>query len=393
MENKKYLKDVLLKCLIVIIIFTLLLIIVNIMEYKSIQKDINYKLNAIITVLNDKYPNIEKDEIVEILSSFTTYDNMLKEYGYDIEKDAYLSRVYKTNYIYGMIKLILLIISFISLCYVFVKSHLKSDREINKIIKCIEDINHKNYKLELDDLSLDKLSILKEEIYKTTVMLKESEENSLKDKINLKNALEDISHQLKTPLTSVNILLDNIIDNPDMDTKTREDFIKRIRREITSITFLVETILKLSKFETNTISFVKEDIEIDKIINEIVINASALCDLRNIKIEVSNKCKNRIKCDSKWQIEALTNILKNAIEYSYNDNKVLIEAIDNNIYTQIKIIDFGKGMNNIDTLNIFKRFYKGRNSSPNSIGIGLSLAKVIIEKDNGIVTVESSKDK
>lgn len=393
MENKKYLKDTLLKCLIVIIIFTLLLIIVNIMEYKSLQKDINYKLNAIITVLNDEYPSIKKDEIVEILSSDTIYDNILKEYGYDIEKDAYLSGVHKTNYIYGAIKLMLLIISFVSLCYVFIRSHLKSDREINKIIKCIDDINHKNYDLEIDDLSLDKLSILKQEIYKTTVMLKENADISLKDKINLKNALEDISHQLKTPLTSVNILLDNIIDNPDMDVKTRGDFIKKIKREITSITFLVESILKLSKFETNTISFIKEDIGVDKIINETVNNVSTLCDLKNIKIDVNNKCKNKIKGDSKWQIEALTNILKNAIEYSYNDNRVLIEAIDNNIYTQIKIRDFGKGMSNMDTLNIFKRFYKGHNSSPNSIGIGLSLAKAIIKKDNGIISVESNKNK
>ena len=87
--------------------------------------------------------------------------------------------------------------------YFFIRYNLKNDKEIDKIIKCIEDINHKNYELKLDDISENKLSILKQEIYKTTIMLKENAENSLKDKINLKKSLQDISHQLKTPITEI----------------------------------------------------------------------------------------------------------------------------------------------------------------------------------------------
>ena len=280
-----------------------------------------------------------------------------------------------------------------NIIYIFVKSHFKNDKEINKIIKCIEKINHKNYELELDELSEDKLSILKQEIYKTTIMLKENAENSLKDKINLKNSLQDISHQLKTPLTSINILLDNIIDNPEMVMETRQDFIKQIKREINNITFLVQSILKLSKFETNTITFNRDEVSVKKIINETIKNVSNLSDLKNVNIEINDKCKNKIKCDYKWQVEALTNIIKNAIEYSYNDSKVLIECEDNNLYSQIKIIDYGKGMDEEDVQNIFKRFYKGKDSGKDSIGIGLSLSKAIIENDNGKIMVDSSKNK
>ena len=275
----------------------------------------------------------------------------------------------------------------------FVTSHLESDKEIDKIIRLLEKINHKNYELNIDELSEDKLSILREEIYKTTIMLKENADNSLKDKINIKNSLQDISHQLKTPLTSINIMLDNISDDPNMKVEVREEFIRHIKREMASITFLVQAILKLSKFESNTITFYPKEVSAQKIIDAVISNVSNLSDLKNICIVVDNRCKNKIKCDFKWQVEALTNILKNAIEYSYNDNKVIFECDDNNLYTEFRIKDFGKGMSEEDTINIFKRFYKGKNAGKESIGIGLSLSKAIIEKDNGQIVVESKKEK
>lgn len=393
MKNKEYLKYYLLQSLIVITIFSLLLVIVNTIEYNQYKRNFNYKINAILEKVEEKYPNLDQNDLVEILNSKETEDNVLKDYGYDIAKDSYVSKNDNYNLIFGITKFGILLVAFISLIYLFIKHNLKNDKEIDKIIKCIEKINHKNYELDLDELSEDKLSILKQEIYKTTIMLKENAENSLKDKINLKNSLQDISHQLKTPLTSINILLDNIIDDPKMDDETRQRFIKNIKREITNITFLVQSILKLSKFEANTISFIREDVSVKKIVNETIKNVSNLCDLKNINIKVNNKCQNKINCDYKWQVEALTNILKNAVEYSYKDSKILIECDDNNAYTQIKIKDFGKGMDKEDAENIFKRFYKGKDAGKDSIGIGLSLSKAIIEKDNGRVSVESIKDK
>jgi len=392
MKNKEYLKKYLLQSLIIIIFFLLLFLSICNIEYNQYKQNFNYKINAILEIMQEEYPNIKKDELIEILNSNDSTKNILLEYGYDLETDSFIKQNNKTNLIFSIIKIFIIFLFLIVLIMLFIRSHLKSDQEINKIIKCIEQINHKNYALDLDELSEDKLSILKEEIYKTTVMLKENAENSMKDKINLKNSLQDISHQLKTPLTSVNILLDNIIDDPDMDIETRQEFLKQIKREITNITFLVGSILKLSKFEANTISFIKEDISVQKIIDETIKNVANLCDLKDIYIEVNNKCQQKIKCDFRWQIEALTNILKNAIEYSKQNSKVLIECQDNSLFTQIKIKDFGQGMDDEDRINIFKRFYKGKNSPKDSIGIGLALAKTIIEEDNGKIFVESQKD-
>ena len=392
MKNKEYLKKYLIQILVTIIVFLVLFLFVNQTQDKEYKKNFNYKINAILDVVQEKYPNITKDELVYILNSKHSEGNILADYGYDLEKDFYIDQNNKLNLKYNIVKIIILFLTFVSIIYIFVKSHFKSDKEIEKIIKCIEKINRKNYELELDELSEDKLSILKQEIYKTTIMLKENAENSLKDKINLKNSLQDISHQLKTPLTSINIMLDNVIDNPGMDIEIRQDFIKQIKREINNITFLVGSLLKLSKFEANTITFNREAVSVKKIINETVKNVSNLSDLKNVNIEINDKCKNKIKCDYKWQIEALTNILKNAIEYSYEGNKVIIDCEDNNIYTQIKIKDFGKGMDEEDILNIFKRFYKGKEAYKDSVGIGLSLSKTIIENDNGVVIVESIKE-
>jgi len=393
MKNKLYLKKYLLQSLFIIIIFLALLLIVNNIEYNQYKKTFNYKINAILETVQEEYPNIKKEELIKILDSKEISDNILLEYGYDIEKDSFIQQNNNISFTFNIIKGMILVIAFAVITYIFVKSHIESDKEIEKIIKCIEDINHKNYELKIDDLSEDKLSILKQEIYKTTIMLKENAENSLKDKIDLKNSLQDISHQLKTPLTSISIMLENIIDDPEMDNDVRQNFIKQIKREITNISFLVQSILKLSKFESNTIDFNRKEVSIKNIINETIRNVSNLCDLKDVEIKVNDKCKNNIYCDSKWQVEAITNILKNAVEYSDSGSKVLIECEDNNLYSQIKIIDYGKGMDKEDTLNIFKRFYKGKDSTKDSIGIGLSLSKAIIEEDNGRIAVESEKNK
>lgn len=392
MKNRKYLKRYLIQILIVVIVFLISYIFVSKLEYNRYKKNFNYKINGIFLFLQEKYPDIKKEDLIEILNSDNSKTNILREYGYDVEIDSLLVENDKLNVKYNIYKAVIIGLCLVALIYLFVRSHLESDKEIDKIIKLLERINHKDYELNINELSEDKLSILREEIYKTTIMLKESADNSLKDKINLKNSLQDISHQLKTPLTSINIMLDNIIDDPNMKLEVREEFIRHIKRQMASITFLVQTILKLSKFESNTITFYPKKVSVQKIIDAVISNVSNLSDLKNICIVVDNKCKGEIKCDFKWQVEALTNIVKNAIEYSYDDNKVILECNDNNLYTEFRIRDFGKGMSEEDTINIFKRFYKGKNADKDSIGIGLSLSKTIIEKGNGQIIVESKKE-
>lgn len=390
MSNNVYLRKYLLKSLCAIMFFIILLCIVNKVEYNKYKYNTNQKINGIVAKIQEKYPEIGKEEIIEILNS-NNKDNVFNEYGYDINKDSYINQNNEVYIKFNILKIFILLLSFMILIYLFVRYYFKRDNEIEKIIKCLEKINQKNYEIDINDVSEDKLSILKHEIYKTTVMLKENTEKANQDKINLKNSLQDISHQLKTPLTSSIIMLDNIIDDLENDIEIKPEFIKKVKKDISKISFLIQSILKLSMFESNTITFIRKEIPVKKIINSSIENIENLCDLKNIKIVVKDRSKNKIYCDYRWQVEALTNILKNAVDYSFNDSIIIVEVDKNNTYTQIKIKDFGKGMSEDETINIFKRFYKGKNSSSDSNGIGLSLAKAIIEKENGRVIVNSLK--
>ena len=167
-------------------------------------------------------------------------------------------------------------------------------------------------------MSEDELSILKNEIYKTTIMLNEISEISKKDKKELEESLEDISHQLKTPLTSILIMIDTLLDDEDMDQNTREDFLRNMKREVMNINFLVKSILKLSRLDTNTVKFISKKESVKEIINEAILNVSLLSDLKNVKIE-TNLNDSFITCDYKWQIEALKiNFLILSILFYFN---------------------------------------------------------------------------
>lgn len=393
MKNKINYKKFLTQSYIVIILFTLLFTCLNILEYQQYKINFNEKIAAFIELVENEYPEVVKNELIVILNSDESYENILKEYGYDLNKDSYVKVNDKVNILFTALEMLVFSGACVLILLLYHRTTKKNDQEIAGIIQCIEDINHKNYDLHIEEISEDQLSILKNEIYKTTILLKEQAENSMKDKLSLKDSLQDISHQLKTPLTSINIMLENIMDDPKMEIETREYFIKQIRREMANINFLVQSILKLSKFETNTIHFIKENIFLSKIIDEAMMNVSNLCDLKNATIEVINTNDPSIYCDFNWQVEAVTNILKNAVEYSNNGGKVSIECSDNQLYSQIKITDSGIGMDEEDTLNIFKRFYRGKDASKDSIGIGLALSKAIVENDNGRIFVDSEKGK
>lgn len=392
MKNKLRLKQYITSTLIVFICLFVMFLILNIYEYKTYTKNFNNKISAIVTLVKDRYPEITDKEIIEIINSNKqSDDSFFLKYGIDIDNKAVLLENDKSYHIFLLINMSFLIITIASLCILYFRYNYKRKNDIKDIIKYIEQINRRNYELEIDTISEDELSILKNEIYKTAVMLKEAALNSNKDKLNLKKSLEDISHQLKTPLTSILVLLDNLIDEPDMDSSIRNDFIIDIKRNVININFLVQALLKLSKFDANTVHFIKKENDLEMIVKEAIKNVSTLCDLRNINIKLNTLENAKVECDAKWQIEAITNIIKNAIEHSKDNSNIIINIDNNRVYSKIEVIDFGDGISRRDIKHIFERFYKGANATSNSIGIGLALAKTIIEEDKGSIAVESNE--
>ena len=377
-----------------LIMFTLItfgiIILLNVMLYYQVNKNYNNKIVNIISTIKEKYPEMKDDEILDIIKN-NVKTNTFNRYSFDLD-GIVLIKENKTIFVsYFIILLFIYLIICLVYLTIIINNNKKKDKEINEVIKIIEEINNKDYSFKMKDINEEDLSLLKNEIYKTTIMLNEISEISKKDKKELEESLEDISHQLKTPLTSILIMIDTLLDDEDMDQNTREDFLRNIKREVMNINFLVKSILKLSRLDTNTVKFISKKESVKEIINEAILNVSLLSDLKNVKIE-TNLSESFINCDYKWQIEAVTNILKNSIEHSYENNKVLIKSSENNAYVKITIKDFGSGIAKEDINHIFERFYKGKDSDYDSIGIGLALSKSIIEKQNGKISVESSEN-
>ena len=400
MKNKEVLKKYIIFTIVVFAIFMIILAIVNHIQYSSYNRNSNLAINQIINNIKKSYPEADINEIIQILNN----DNLeqtdfLKEYGINIDKDTAILSNQQDSKLLLIINCSILLTLLIVIICIFVKYNKNQNKKISEITKYIEDINRGIYTLSIQENSEDELSILKNELYKITVMLREQSENSIKDKMQLKKSLEDISHQLKTPLTSIIIMLDNLLDNPNMDVDIRNDFIKSIYREISNINFFIQALLKLSKFDVNTIKFNRKEEKIRDVIEQAQQNVETLCDLRKIKIETipdfgQAPFRNpEVVCDIKWQVEAITNIIKNCVEHSESGTKISIKYGKNDLYSEILIEDQGSGIDPEDLKHIFERFYKGKNSSKDSVGIGLSLAKTIIEKDNGYITVESEMGK
>lgn len=387
------------KILISIIIVTILIITINIAitinQYNIYQNKINIVIANIVGTLKQNNPEIEEQEIISILNlkqdAIQLGYNVLEKYGIEEEASAIKGIEEQKNGII-LINITTIIIYLIIMMIILVIYLKNKNKKIKDIVNYIEEINKKNYNLKIEENKEDELSILKNELYKITIMLKEQAENSNKDKKVLQTSLEDISHQIKTPITSISIMLDNIIENPNMDEKTRQKFIHEINRQIEWIKWLVISLLKLSKLDSDTVKFIKQEINVKKLIEDVKDNLSIPLEIKEQEIIINGK-EETFFGDYNWEKEALTNIIKNCIEHTPENKKIHINIEENIFYTKITIQDEGTGINKKDLKHIFERFYKGENASQNSIGIGLALAKSIIEKDNGYIKCMSELGK
>ena len=401
MLRKSEFKKIIISASIILIISIISILTINKIQYKKYTNMINNKIVEIISnvqELADKEDiEIDDQEIIEILrkkSNGTQGTKLLENYGYNGDY-VYINQLNDEMKMTQIYEIILIIAIFILTITIWTLYTIKQNKKIHEIDMYLKKVNSGDYTLKIEENSEDELSKLRNELYKTTVLLRESAENSKKENINLSNSLADISHQLKTPLTSTRIMIDNIYDNPDMDEETKMDFIKSINNQIEWISSLVVSLLKLAKFDAGTIVMNDENVNIIELINNVKDNLSIILELKEIDIilEYDHSKPIIVSIDYTWQLEALTNIIKNAIEHSKNNSKIHIKIEDSSVFTKIIIEDEGEGISKKDLPHIFQRFYKSEKSSENSIGIGLSLAKTIIEKDNGYINVKSEEGK
>ncbi len=372
-----------------ILVFIIAFFIMTTIRNKEYSKAFNSKIDSIIEQIITDHPEIKEEELIKSINKESNNrDQILKKYGYDEEIVAVkeIDDIMKKNVTQNII---FLIIFFATSLGIYVIYAIIQDRKIKEINKYLKGINNGNYTLKIQDNGEGELSKLRNELYKTTILLKENALNSEKEKEQLSNSLADISHQLKTPLTSIRIMLDNILENPEMEKEVREDFLKDISKQMEWISSLVISLLKMAKFDAGSIKMENEEINVKELINNVVSNLSILLEVKDVQVVTKIDENSTFIADYKWQLEALTNIVKNAIEYSNQSSKIYINVENNAVFLKIKIRDTGKGIEKKDIKHIFERFYKTKSNHEESIGIGLSLAKTIIEQNNGYIKVDS----
>jgi signal transduction histidine kinase len=265
-------------------------------------------------------------------------------------------------------------------------------REIERLSRYLKKISSGDYSLDVRDNDEGELSILKNDIYKVTLMLSEHSSHLQQDKVALTDAISDISHQLKTPLTSMMVMAD-LLSDPKLDESKRGEFTRNIRVQLERIEWLVSSLLKLSKIDAGTIRFKKEKVVVPNMIQKAAAPLVIPMDIKQQSLKITGDENVSFLGDLNWTVEALINILKNCVEHTDDGGIISISMSENTLFTEIMIEDNGKGIPKEDLPYIFKRFYKGKNAREGSVGIGLAMAYSIITSQNGDIEVTSKKGK
>lgn len=256
----------------------------------------------------------------------------------------------------------------------------------------IDKILHGNYELNLKDYAEGELAVLHNEINKMTARLNEQAENLKKDKIYLADSIADISHQIRTPLTSINLIA-SFLSEENLSDDRRLELTKELFSLLSKIEWLINSLLKISKLDAGTIKFNNEQVNLYSLIKKSALPIEIPLDLKNQKLVINSNKQEAFYGDINWTIEAVENILKNCMEHTDEGGTITVTLLETPIFSEIVISDNGKGIDENDLPNLFKRFYKGKNSSSSSIGIGLALAKMIIISQNGTIKAENNEDK
>ena len=394
MLKNKEVRELILIEIIVLIIGIVSILLLNKYSYETYKEAIIENNLYIIDSIISKHPELENEVIDGIInhdiSKSESYE-ILNKYGLDrLDTVDYLnnnSYINKTIRKYNIIYISILIIIVFSILIIYIN---KIYNKIRKLSIYTNDILNNKYNMDIREYSEGDISNLKNDLYKMTIKLKEQNELSLKDKIYLQDTLSDISHQLKTPLTSMYVINELLYDDK-LDKSLKKELLNKSKKGLERIEWLITSLLKMSRLDSGSEKLILENVKLINIINKTIEPIRIPLELKNINLNVS--CSNYIKVnvDVNWTTEALINILKNAMEHTLENGNINIVCSDNPLYTMISISDDGCGISKKDLPHIFERFYKGM-SNKESIGIGLNMSKKIIENENGNISVKSKEN-
>lgn len=223
-------------------------------------------------------------------------------------------------------------------------------------------------------------SILKNDIYTLTHSEQERSRVLEKEKEQLAESLADISHQLKTPISSILLMTELMTDAPE---EAQRVFLLHIKKEVRHMEWLVTALLKMAKLDSSTVNFQKEETAVRGLLAEALKSVEIILDIRSQSVRLAHDLS--IVCDKKWTAEALMNLLKNASECSPENSEIVVDCGENPLYDWISVTDAGEGLKREQLSRLFRKFESSRKED--GYGIGLPLALSIMRAQNGDIEV------
>lgn len=371
---------------------------------------VNYFMNEMNTSIVDQHqalvgnylasnPELEKEIIPYITKEvseekITLGKETLEKYGYIDDINLSSQVIFKNIYPFFQIVILLsIVILIIPLIFLVKGEYNKIYHKVRKVYRSAEQVVEGDFNVHLQDEGEGEFSILNHQFNQMANRLKNTLRTLEKEKILLKNTISDISHQLKTPLSSLIMLNDIMLEDKNMEQDVKRKFLERSQEQLERMEWLIINLLKVARIEAGAIEFKKEKVYLKEVVLAAISALESKFIVENISIESSKNIMGQFYGDKEWTIEAIINILKNAIEHSGEKKRVDIHIQETPLFSTITIKDYGKGIEQNDIPYIFKRFYRGNSDAKSdSIGIGLNLAKLIVESQEGTISVMSKKE-
>lgn len=389
------------------IILAVVLLYGNILLVSRQKQQERQMITAMVGMLRKEMPSLSDKELMDLIKDPDEIEHrlergelLLQKYGYD---DWFFAKQEREN----MWQLILfnssvIFITALTCILMYALHRRRVHREVRRLQRYFDDLNHGSYDLEPGQAVEGDLSMLQSDIFKVTQLLRTSAEREKAKSEDLSRWLADISHQLKTPIASIRINLDNLLDDPDMPPDLQHDFLKECSMQLEWISSLVMTLLKLARIDAGTVELKKEEMDLMAVAREAEQKLGILSEIAQVEVVWESEPRGELIDpadigevpmigDPAWQLEAVSNILKNCIEHSPAGSKVYLSMRNTAVFKELTIRDTGEGINEEDLPHIFERFYRAQNATRESVGIGLSLANSVVEAGGGKIMVTSEK--
>ncbi|QAA34574.1 HAMP domain-containing sensor histidine kinase [Clostridium manihotivorum] len=395
--NNREIKKFTFKFLTLFILFIIAIQLLNLYNIRRLNQVIIKQNIGVIGALVKENPASEKAIVDNYTKGYDSNYNyglsVMQKYSYDEGLEAYKNPTMNSFYTYGRYSLMFCTLAFGVVFYFLLLIDIKQTfKKIKSFALAAERIVEGDFTNYFEDGREGDIYVLGHQFNQMTKRLKESIEKLNKEKLNLKDIIADITHQLKTPLASLITFNEIIRNEPYMECEERNRFLDMSKGQLDRMEWLIKSLLKMARLEAGVINFnIKENIvknTVLKAIEGIELKAKE----KNITISIKGDEYVTFNHDSEWTGEALSNIVKNAVEHGRKYGKVELSWDETPLFIELKIEDDGAGIAKEEIPKIFKRFYKGQSSAnPTSIGIGLYISKNIIEAQSGSIKVESKQ--